>query len=336
MSKRRNRAIVAMLVAGLVAASSLGATPVARDGESPLRLAASPVDHADLSVLTYNVKGLPWPVAQGRPAAIRAIGDRLAQMRKAGRQPTVVVLQEAFTQDAKAIGDRAGYAYQVEGPYLRAAAGVQQGDWYLGETVKSALDSGLIILSDVPITSIARAEFPTGACAGYDCIAAKGVVLTTIDIPGRGLVEIATTHLNSRGASGAPFPRTHAAYGKQVDYLASFLRAHRNSDKPLIVAGDFNRAQRPERIELLTRGMGGAREALAEAVQRVATVSGLADARKIVSRARDMQFVFNGRRHGLQVLGAEVPFGTEAGGEALSDHMGFTVHYRLVARSPAL
>jgi len=58
--------------------------------------------------MTHNVKDLPWPIAQGRAAAPRAIGDRLAAMRGAGRQPTVVVLQEAFIDEAKAIGDLAG------------------------------------------------------------------------------------------------------------------------------------------------------------------------------------------------------------------------------------
>ena len=51
-----------------------------------------------LSVLTYNVKGLPWPLASGRPEAFSAMADRLRDMRAEGRNPHIVVLQEAFTQ----------------------------------------------------------------------------------------------------------------------------------------------------------------------------------------------------------------------------------------------
>ena len=32
----------------------------------------------ELAVLTYNVKGLPWPVASGRDEAMVRIGERLA------------------------------------------------------------------------------------------------------------------------------------------------------------------------------------------------------------------------------------------------------------------
>lgn len=319
-----------LLLAGALAATTLGAVPLqTAPGLVPPGPAAPA---ADLSVMTYNVKGLPWPIAQGRPAAIRAIGARLAAMRAVGRQPTVVVLQEAFIDEAKAIGDLAGYAYQVHGPYLRADMGVGAsagGTWYLGETRPSALDSGLVILSDLPVTAVARAEFPTDSCAGFDCLAAKGVVMATVDLPGGGSVAIATTHLNSRGASGAPHARTHEAFARQADFLDRFVRWYRGN-RPLILAGDFNRAQRPERIKSLTAAMHSAREGLAEAVNQGAIAAADAeDARAIVKSARDMQFLFDGAATRLQVSGADVPFGTEPGGTDLSDHMGFTVRYRL-------
>ena len=51
---------------------------------------------AEISVLTYNVRGLPWPIARGRGAALREIGAELAQMRREGREPDVVLIQEGF------------------------------------------------------------------------------------------------------------------------------------------------------------------------------------------------------------------------------------------------
>lgn len=342
-STRHGRRIrITVLLSGLLVASLLGAAPpqarpVDRMPEFfPLGL-QGPGAAADFSVMTYNVKGLPWPIAQGRPAALGDIADRLAAMRAQGRQPTIVVLQEAFIADAKAIGDRAGYAYQVYGPYLRAGAGVTAaagGQWYLGETQPAPLDSGLVVLSDLPITDVARAAFPTDSCAGYDCLAAKGIVMVTVDVPGRGPVSVATTHLNSRGASGAPYERTHVAYRRQTDFLARFIRSHRAPAQPLILAGDFNRGSRPQRIAALTAAMGGAREGLGEAIPRMAATGLPArDAQTIRRRGRDMQFLFDGARAKLEVSGIEVPFGTEAGGEALSDHMGFTIRYRLVPTS---
>jgi len=61
----------------------------------PSDLAAAP-GAAEISVLTYNVKGLPWPAAWGRAAALRKIGGELARLRREGRQPDVVLIQEGF------------------------------------------------------------------------------------------------------------------------------------------------------------------------------------------------------------------------------------------------
>src|SRR3546814_6089793 len=66
-----------------------------------------------LSVMTYNVAGLPWPLAKKGPEALHAIGERLSLMRARGCAPGVVVLQEAFSRDAKAIGRIAGYPYEI-------------------------------------------------------------------------------------------------------------------------------------------------------------------------------------------------------------------------------
>lgn len=338
---KRIRYIV--LVTGALVATALGAAPLQTGGGNVARATAGEFGlqlypAADLSLMTYNVKGLPWPIAQGRPDAILAIGDRLARMRAQGRQPTVVVLQEAFIDDAKAIGDRAGYAYQVHGPYLRSEAGVgAEGSWYLGETGPSTLDSGLVILSDLPITDVARGAFPTDSCAGYDCMAAKGVVMVTVDVPGRGPVSIANTHLNSRAASGAPYERTHAAYRRQTEFLAAFIRDHRQAGVPLILAGDFNRDQRPQRIAALGQAMRGSHEGLRDALRHALVApAGRSDAESIRESARDMQFVFDSAQTRVEVSGAEVPFGTEPGGEGLSDHMGFTIRYRLEPRASTL
>lgn len=66
-----------------------------------------PKPAGDFSVMTYNVKDLPWPIAADRKAAIGAIGQRLALMRSRGVQPDVVLLQEAFGDEAQQHRERA-------------------------------------------------------------------------------------------------------------------------------------------------------------------------------------------------------------------------------------
>jgi endonuclease/exonuclease/phosphatase family metal-dependent hydrolase len=321
------------LVAGVALAQ-----PLARADALPAFVGDDAIA-SDFSVLTYNVKGLPWPIASSRTEPLRRIGARLAMLRAQGRQPTMVVLQEAFTGQAKALGDQAGYRYQAVGPAGRSAPGVAagEGSWYLGETLPAALDSGLVILSDVPIGEIRRAAFPTGACAGTDCLAAKGILVASVTIPGKGPVTVATTHLNSRAASGAPWRRTHVAYAHQADFIADFVKVRATPPPaPLIIAGDFNRGQRPVRQAALTAALGpDVREGLRERLAKDARPFGRpGDARWIRQHARDMQFVFDGARARLQVVGAEIPFGTESDGSQLSDHMGFTIHYRISPTIP--
>jgi len=68
----------------------------------------------DISVLTCNIAGLPWPIACGkrsrdtdasgeripiacdRAEAINSIGDTLGTLRQQGKAPDIVFSQEAF------------------------------------------------------------------------------------------------------------------------------------------------------------------------------------------------------------------------------------------------
>ncbi len=297
----------------------------------------------ELSVLTYNVKGLPWPLASGRPEALGKIGDRLAAMRREGRQPQVVVLQEAFTPEAKAIGHRAGYPFIIEGPYARSAPTPQAAarrDWHLGETQAAAVDSGLVLLSDLPVRSVERVAFAPEDCAGYDCLAAKGVLLVELEVPGRGPVLVATTHLNCQGASGAPKARTTQAFGRQAAMVGRLLARVHARGLPIVIAGDFNKGQRPQRTALLHAALdpvGGSPVEDSLSRNRDADPQGFgrsAELTAIREHARDLQFAFDGADMHLAPVSVEVPFGEEPEGEMLSDHMGYTVRYRLLRSTP--
>ena len=53
------------------------------------------------------------------------------------------------------------------------------------------------------------------------------------------------------------------------------------------------------------------------------------EANWIIARASDRQFVVAGAQTQVEPIRLAVPFGREADGEMLSDHMGFTIEYRL-------
>lgn len=298
-----------------------------------------------LSVMTYNIHGLPWPLVSGRPDAFAHMTQRLASLRAQGRQPHIILLQEAFTPQAKAMGRAAGYRYAVEGPSAdmtsSAAADTADerylatGSWTKGEGIGKYVGSGLQLLSDYPIVGVRRMAFPAFACAGYDCLANKGALMVSIKLPRQAEpVDIVTTHLNSRRASGVDDGRSLQAYRLQVRYLSDFIRKAHDPARALIVGGDFNVGNvPPRRAALLSQAQSGwARngdmdDAFGEAVRHHMPLS--SDALYARNRARDWQFYAPGRSTDIELDRVEVPFGHAADGSMLSDHVGYTATFTL-------
>ena len=296
-----------------------------------------------LSVLTYNVHGLPWPIARGRVSAMEKIADRLRALRMRGEQPSVVVLQEAFTAEAKAIGARAGYRFVVEGPSrdLRSDVRPSADDlafaadarWSKGETLGRLYDSGLMILTDLPVTAIKRIAFPRFACAGYDCLANKGAVMVTVREESTGQpVQIVTTHLNSRHSSYVPDERSFHAYAEQMAALSAFIRRNRVASSPIIIAGDMN-ASSPQRRDLLAKSAAAwlpkGERPMRDALQVCVAPRASCDAQAMIARnySRDWEFYGGGARRALGIDGISVPFGRAPNGEGLSDHIGYSATY---------
>ncbi|MEM7568945.1 MAG: endonuclease/exonuclease/phosphatase family protein [Pseudomonadota bacterium] len=299
-----------------------------------------------LSVLTYNVKGLWWPLASGRAGALDRITQQLIAQRKAGIAPDVIVLQEAFRQDAKDIAKRAGYAHIVYGPtsadapaHIRSQADqdfIDARQFLKGEEQGKLIGSGLVIASRYPIARHAKAAFPRHACAGYDCLAAKGVLLAHITVPGLDVpIAVATTHLNSRVASGVSVERANYAFAWQVDALDAFFRRHVTADSPLIFAGDFNAAPFPKRKSILFQ-QRGRRSGLAflkagsDALIEQASAATLLDANKV----KDRHYMKDGRRAHVTASAYRISFGKEPSGGMLSDHIGYEVTYRFTPAQP--
>lgn len=305
---------------------------------------------ASVSVMTYNVNGLPWPFASGRAQAFAQIETRLRSMRAVGFQPQVIVLQEAFTARAKQIGRNAGYRFIANGPSSTLGSPIRPtaadrafaagASTFKGETARKLLDSGLQIASDFPILSVKRAAFPDFACAGYDCLANKGVLLVTIRVPGNAIpITIATTHLNSKRSSGVSLSRSLYAYQRQVDAINVFLKAHHDARLPIIFAGDFNASNDERRAYLLGRGIPSwaalAARPVLNALDRClhAIPPCIGDvppiAHHVRQRSRDWQFYRPGVQGSIEAIRLDVPFGRERGGGMLSDHVGYGITYRL-------
>ncbi len=327
---------VAALAAALVIANVARPLPAAAPGwpNAPAR-----APREGLAVMTFNVKGLPYPLASGRPQALVRIGRSLAALRRRGAQPDVVLLQEAFTNEAKAIAREAGYAFIATGPDIPPGTGTDPGSnpmrspiWYKGEGLGKWIDSGLVILSDYPIVRRRTLVFPGSMCAGFDCLAAKGVQIAWIAVPGTPRpVAIANTHLNARKASGVAQGRADAAYRRQVAATRRFLAASVSPATDLILGGDFNIGHDPGRLAA-TRAGGGlvptAREATRALDCHACTPVLQDDLAAIRRRDKDKQFFRPGAGETLQLSALEVPFGLTNGAAALSDHIGYVAHYR--------
>jgi endonuclease/exonuclease/phosphatase family metal-dependent hydrolase len=300
-----------------------------------------PTAPADLSVMSYNVHGLPWPLSSGRPRALRKIGQRLAQMRETASQPHIVLLQEAFTSEAKSIAREANYPFVVRGPAKEDRFANEDGskerqfarmdNRLKGEGDGKLEDSGLLILSDYPLVDVQRVPYARFACAGYDCLANKGLVMVKVLVPGASQpVTLIDTHMNSRGASGVSNDRADAAYGWQAEQLRSFVSGNVSPIAPAILAGDFNIGRTPYRRAMITYGSGvlpGSSDALRLALSEIPQFADRTAAQAIVSHGKDWMFARSGNSTTLTLRGVTVPFGREPNGKTLSDHFGYIAHY---------
>lgn len=308
-----------------------------------------------LSVMTYNVKGLAWPIAWGRDDALAQIGDRLAAMRRNGSQPHILLLQEAFTPQAAAIAQRAGYAHVAGGPDVTlrsplaipdaARAFLSTPRWDRGERMGKQMGSGLLILSDYPVIGVNRLAFPDFACAGMDCLANKGVLIAHFAVPGFARpVSVVNTHLNARKAALVEIARSQEAFARQAELVSRFVDTHVPRDHALVLGGDMNIGGDADRksaffaafaargLDFVTPALGAAQRALAQG--RMADRTTRRDLAQAVDHGKDWLFARDAAGRAMPVKQAQVPFGTEATGTPLSDHFGYAIAFAPAADPP--
>jgi len=324
------------------------AAPMSQEGATEIKQSEAGESYIDISVLTYNVKGLPWPLRLGLAepdpdVAMARIGAHLAALRARGLAPDVVLIQEGFVPSAAFIGMAGGYAFGAAGPSRNDAARVARtpaddalaagADWTRGEGGTPVFDSGLYAFSDHPITVLARRAFGQFACAGYDCLAAKGVLALSVAVPGvPDPVTLVTLHMNANGASGVPEPRALAAHRLQMDRFANVLESL-DPVAPLIFGGDLNVKAASSRQRYADQRLGPA--GLTAVHVRCAAALAACDARYPAAQAshwlepRDIQGYRSGRRVHIRPLASAEMFADPQDGGKLSDHIGYLARYRL-------
>ena len=239
----------------------------------------------EISVLSFNVAGLPWPIACGkhsrqtdvdnkripiacnRAKALEKIGETLGELRQQGIEPDIVLLQEAFIAASAEVADRGGYPNRATGPgrdddtettsSRAGAAFIDARSLLGGEKFGKRLSSGLLVASNFPIKNSLSAPFYQWECAGFDCLANKGLVLVRLEIPGLpDELEVVTTHYNSKAASGVPLGRTLEAHKLQVASTVEFLERNSNPTLPAIWGGDLNMRHSDDRIDYFVNRAG--------------------------------------------------------------------------------
>ena len=315
----------------------------------------------EISVLTYNIAGLPWPIACGkksrqtdasgkripiacdRAEAIAAIGDMFETLRQQGKEPDIVFLQEAFIAASEEIVQRGGYTNWVTGPG-REDLGPEYSDrasktfldarsMKSGEKSGKRLSSGLLIASNFSITESINAAFNQWECAGFDCLANKGVAMARIAIPGvPGDLEVITTHYNSKGASGVSLNRSLEAHKLQVASTGEFLERTADYTLPAIWGGDLNMRHSDERLDnFINRAGDGLNEVSSYCVENPDRCDIEIDWQSDTPwyDSQDLQGWASGNQVMVEPVRVEQAFNNPVNGKMPSDHNGFLVTYRL-------
>lgn len=293
---------------------------------------------AQFSVLTYNLEGLPWPARKGRAEPLREIGARLAAMNADGSAPDIALFQEMFSPSAKQAVEGSGYGAIAPGP--RRVRSPKDGPErkisgkakpLKGELGLRVLGSGLSIASRYPIVARDREAFGRRACAGFDCLANKGVMMARIYLPGVPLpVDVYNSHMNARGASKVSEKRNLEAHRRQVAMASAFISDTSDGDLALIFGGDFNMRHSEARWEGFSQyhPLNLVHKYCMEEPDRC-DVKMSWDGDAPWMDTQDLQFFGDGRKMRIRPVAVEAMFDGGESGPQLSDHDGLKVRYEI-------
>lgn len=178
---------------------------------------AARAEPVELSILTYNIHGLPSWIAGDDPPA------RIPQILSIAQSYDVVLLQEDFAHHDVVVAS-SPFAHLVRGNAAWIAAPLFQG-------------AGLTILSRFATTESAREAY--GTCNGWvsaasDCFGHKGFVMARLALPDGASFDAWNTHLDAGDAEA-----DRAVRADQLGRLAAAIEA-KSAGRAVVVGGDFN------------------------------------------------------------------------------------------------
>lgn len=334
---RRALLLLLPLVAGCVGLPKARTGSCAEAKHPVIRYASNGEASTQISILTYNVEGLPRPARRGRASSLREIGRQLAVLRASGKAPDIIMFQEVFSRPARRAIVASGYRSLAPGPSHaerrppRWQSLPGRPKFHRGEIGLKFLSSGLVIASDYPILDADRQPFARGSCAGYDCLANKGVQFARVAIPGvPGSIDLFNTHMNAMRAARVAPPRYDAAHRKQVAEIADFIERAGDQATPTVLGGDFNMRRSETRFGEFSR-----RKSLVLVHRFCSERPEACDVRMSWDGdepwmdTQDLQLFLSGDKVRIRPVRVEAMFDGGSGGPLLSDHDGLLVTYEL-------
>jgi hypothetical protein len=233
--------LVAALLGGLVGCSSDDeGRAQGQDGDVDDSVASAEGESGELSVLAYNVAGLPQEVSQEQPTEhIPLISPLLADF-------DVVLTQEDFDWWTSGLD---GFDFAQYHEQLRADAGFAHGTVQHPGPEAVGIDpaerpllnvgDGIGILSDLPFTD--EVVVPWEGCFGgvtgpgaADCLAMKGFRVVTVQLADGAEVDVYSLHAEAGGG-----PEDQALQVDDFVQLADFVEEH-SAGRAVILGGDTN------------------------------------------------------------------------------------------------
>jgi len=274
---------------------------------------ASRSEEFTFRLMNYNVKGLPLPWLKHK-ARYQRIGKALNTLRGQNLFPDVINLEEAIHGQTEEIRKAAALPFYAKGP--------------LGKGLRTS--GGLKTLSRFEI--VAAKEYVYDRCGSYDCLARKGVLMTTIKVPGLPtLIDIYATHTQA-GPTGDPFISRETCDGirdRQVSQMADFILETHNAEHLLFVVGDFNFRQSDELYWFFVDYLYLKHSA--QECSMIYKCAGAANPKEDWERMIDHQFYISTNHRGISVtpIYFDRHFSDPTGGKKLSDHRATLVQYKI-------
>lgn len=281
---------------------------------------ASKSGKAYFRLLSYNVKGLPSIINPYKKGRFPIIAKMLADRRKKGTAPDMVLIQESFIKPSAAINELSGYPYIHKGP---SASGLNPN----GKKFSKLLNGGIYTLSELPFKKTARMNFPSNSCGSFDCFSNKGAQYVSVRLPG---VPFDLQVLNTHSQSAEKFEEVRF---NQFAWLNYFLRSNVNYNDPyraVIFAGDFN-AKGHRKSYAYFRDLAEL-ENVGEAClspRSTCEIQAGTKADWLLQNSNDQFFYASGKKVRIRPIEVERNFTETYKGKLLSDHLGYEVLFEI-------